>query len=215
MVWAAMAGISGALGIAALYRALSLGNTASVAPTAAVIGAALPVLFSMVTEGLPKTAQLTGFVLAFLGIWLVAQPSPAGSQGTRPGLTLAFLAGIGFGGFFILIAQVQPGLVFTPLIVARCMSFFLALFLLAMRRLPLPALNSNPFALLAGVLDAGGNILFLLATQFTRLDIVAVLSAFYPITTVILAYVVLKENVSRPQWIGASLCITAVALITI
>src|SRR5512139_1593412 len=42
--WGAMAGAAGALGVAALYRALSMGHTASVAPTSAIVCAAFPVL---------------------------------------------------------------------------------------------------------------------------------------------------------------------------
>ncbi|MBS1252895.1 MAG: hypothetical protein MAG451_01938 [Anaerolineales bacterium] len=51
--WATAAGISGAVGIAALYRALSIGNAAVVAPIAAVIGAVEPVLFGLLAESLP------------------------------------------------------------------------------------------------------------------------------------------------------------------
>jgi drug/metabolite transporter (DMT)-like permease len=74
---------------------------------------------------------------------------------------------------------------------------------------------SNPVALLAGVLDAGGNILYMLARQFTRLDVAAVLSSLYPVATVVLARIVLKEQVSRGQWVGAGVCLAAIALITI
>src|SRR5574341_2520484 len=41
IAWACAAGIGGAVGIAALYRGLSIGNAAVVAPTSAVVGAAL------------------------------------------------------------------------------------------------------------------------------------------------------------------------------
>src|SRR4030043_47101 len=67
--WGAMAGSAGALGMAAVYRALSMGNTASVAPTSAIICAAFPVLVGTFPAGLPKTTQLGGFALAFIGIW--------------------------------------------------------------------------------------------------------------------------------------------------
>jgi drug/metabolite transporter (DMT)-like permease len=212
--WAGMAGLSGAIGITALYRGLSLGNAAVVAPTAAVVSAALPVLFSALTEGLPRPAQLAGFGLAILGIWLVSTSSN-GVGASRQGIGLAFIAGLGFGGFFILIAQVEADLVFGPLVVARAVMLGAALFLLLLRRMPIPALTSNPTALLAGLLDAGGNIFYLLAQQFTRLDVAAVLSSLYPATTVLLAYLILKENVSGFQWLGAALCLAAVILIAL
>ena len=68
-------------------------------------------------------------------------------------------------------------------------------------------------ALLAGVLDAGGNVLYLLARQHVRLDVAAVLSSLYPVATVLLARVVSDEPVSPTQWAGAAVCLAAVALI--
>jgi drug/metabolite transporter (DMT)-like permease len=214
-IWAMLAGAAGAVGLAALYRALSMGHTASVAPTSAVIGAALPVAFSIFTQGLPAPLHLLGFVLAFAGIWLVAQPATAETTVSRQGFLLACVAGVGFGGFFILIAQGEPGKVFTPLVIARGVTFCLALLLLRISRQPFPSFTSNPIALLAGVLDAGGNVFFLLARQFTRLDIAVVLSSLYPAATVILASLLLKEKASRTQWAGAALCLLAIVFITV
>jgi drug/metabolite transporter (DMT)-like permease len=209
-----MAGSAGALGMATLYRALSMGHTASVAPTSAITCAALPVLFGIITAGLPKLIQLVGFALAFLGLWLVSR-SPASSDKTfREGMILAFLSGIGFGGFFIFIALVDKGQIFTPVLVARTVTLGISLIMLRVNHLPLPGLTSNPIALLAGVLDTGGNIFYLLATQFTRLDIAALLSSFYPAGTVILASIILKEKVSRTQWAGMTLCLLALTLMT-
>ena len=214
-IYAMLAGVCGALGIAALYRALSLGNTAIVAPTAAVIGAALPVGFGILTAGMPAAPRLVGFVLAFLGIWLVSQSSTPRKVVLQRGFALACLAGISFGGFFILIAQVEAGKVFTPLVVSRCMEFATALVLLRLYRMPMPALNSNPTALLAGALDVGGNIFYLLAKQYTRLEVAAVLASLYPVTTVLLANLVLKEKVLPSQWLGVGVCLAAIALITV
>jgi len=213
--WGAMAGSAGALGMAALYRALSMGHTASVAPTSAITCATLPVLFGMVTAGLPKITQLIGFGLAFLGIWLLSRSPSAGDKTFREGMMLAFLSGLGFGGFFIFIALVEKGQVFVPVLVARTVTLGIALIMLRLNHLPPPGLTSNPIALLAGVLDTGGNVFYLLATQFTRLDIAALLSSFYPAGTVILASIILKEKVSSTQWAGMILCLLALTLIMI
>lgn len=214
LVFAMSAGVVGALGVAALYRALSLGHAASVAPTAAVIGAVLPVLFGIATEGAPATGRLIGFGLACLGIWLVSQVSTAEGGTSRQALALACFAGACFGGFFILIAQTERDLLFAPLVVARGFMFCTALVLLFARRLPLLPAVFNPVALLAGVLDAGGNVFYMLARQFTRLDVAAVLASLYPASTVLLASLLLKEQISRTQWVGVALCLAAIALIT-
>jgi len=82
------------------------------------------------------------------------------------------------------------------------------------RGVTIPAVTANPIALVAGVLDAGGNVLFLFARQYTRLDVAAVLSSFYPVATVVLSRIVLNERVTASQWVGAVVCLAAVALIT-
>jgi drug/metabolite transporter (DMT)-like permease len=214
VAWAALAGISGTVGIAALYHALSLGRAASVAPTAAVVSVVLPVIFSGVTEGWPEAARLAGFVLAFFGIWLVCKPSAARGV-SRPAQGAAVLAGIGFAGFFVLIAQVEPGAVFGPLIVARSVELTIAVLLLRARGLSLPRLRAHPAALVAGLLDAGGTVFYLLAQGLTRLDVAVVLSSLYPLTTVLLARFILKEKVTRMQWIAALVCLLAIELIVI
>ncbi len=84
--WAVLAGGAGAVGIASLYRALSTEQAATVAPITAVIGAALPVLFSGLTEGLPSSLQVIGFVVAFGGIWLVSQPATTDHAISQHGL---------------------------------------------------------------------------------------------------------------------------------
>jgi drug/metabolite transporter (DMT)-like permease len=216
VLWALAAGGSGALGIAALYRGLALGRAASVAPTAAVVSASLPVLFSALTEGLPALTQMAGFAVAIPGIWLVSRSATdrATERGTRE-LVLALLAGAGFGGFFILIAQVERGAIFAPLVIARSMTLGVGLLLMWIRRMRMPNMLDHPIALLAGVLDAGGNVLYLLAQQFTRVDVAAVLSSLYPASTVLLARFVLKEQVSSMQWAGLALCLVAVTLIAL
>jgi drug/metabolite transporter (DMT)-like permease len=213
VLWGAMAGGAGALGMAALYKALSMGNTPSVAPTSAITCAMLPVLFGIFTLGLPKPAQLSGFALAFIGIWLLSKSSKSDDKTIRQGMVLAFLSGIGFGGFFIFISMVEKGQVFTPVLVARTVTLIIAFIMLRLNHLPRPGITSNPLALLAGVLDTGGNVFYLLATNFTRLDIAALLSSFYPAGTVLLAGIILKEKVSPTQWAGMILCFLALILI--
>ena len=213
ILWAAAGGIGGAIGIAALYRGLSMGNVALVAPTTAVTATLVPVLFELLRRNPPRPGQMAGFALALLGIWLVSQTQEGSSAQKRQGLWLALLAGVGFGSFFVLIGQVGPGAVFAPLVIARTAALVFAFLLLGLRRERLPALKSNPLALLAGILDAGGNIFYFLATHYTRLDVAAVLSSLYPASTVILASTLTHEVIGARQWAGVIICLAAVVLI--
>ena len=110
--------------------------------------------------------------------------------------------------------NMSVGLFFTPLILTRSVTFATALILLCANRQPIPALTSNPLALLAGLLDAGGNIFYVLARQFTSLDVAAVLSSLYPASTVLLSSLLMKEKIARGQWAGVFLCLAAIILIT-
>lgn len=238
--WAAAAGVLGGLGLVALYRGLALGaeagaGAAMVSPTAAVVGAIVPVVVGMLHEGLPQTVQLGGFGAGIAGIWLVTRPqevraAPEGQgegaqSGYRKGIQLAVLAGLGFGGFFVCLAQVAEGHVFGALAVTKLVEGLLALGAILLGRwypgrfpAVLPAdgkIHALASAVGAGVLDAAGNVLYMLAAASTRLDVAAVLVSMYPVGTVLLAGAVMKEGVSKAQWLGVGLCMLGVALIAV
>jgi drug/metabolite transporter (DMT)-like permease len=213
LLWAVGAGACGAFGIAALYRGLSIGSAAVVAPTAAVLGAGLPMAFGSVFLGLPGRARMLGFLLAMVGIWLVSRPGKGHGDGYDRGLLHALIAGTSFGGYFIMMGQVEQGLVFGPLTCAKIAALTITALTLFFRREGIPSPLGNPMALLAGVFDAGGNAFYMLARQYTRLDVAAVLSSMYPIVTVILASLILRQNAGPSQWCGVMLCLAAIALI--
>jgi drug/metabolite transporter (DMT)-like permease len=210
--WGLAAGIAGAVGVAALYRALAVGQMGLVAPLSAVLTAALPALFGVLTQGVPGTSKLFGFGLALLAIWLVAGTGTAG--GSRDGLGLAVLAGCGFGLFFILVHRAGETAVFWPLVAARVGSLGLVL-PLALTRRPFLGPDRRQLipVLLSGTLDVAGNAFFVLAGQAGRLDVAAILASLYPATTVLLAALLLGERISRVQIAGIVVALLAIALI--
>jgi drug/metabolite transporter (DMT)-like permease len=214
IIWGGLAGLAGATGLIAFYSALSIGRMGIAAPISAVLTAGLPVIFSAFTEGLPGLLQLGGFLLALLAITLISRPER--SKGRPEGIGLALLAGVGFGCFFILISRVNHAETFWPLAVARFTSVLFLLIVVRIRQQPtLPRLSVAPLVLLAGILDAFGNVFFVLATHTGRLDVAAVLASLYPAATVILAALLLRERVTRIQAIGILLALVAVPLISV
>ena len=123
LLWGALAGVAGGLGLLSFYSALSRGQMGIAAPVSAMLTATIPVLFSTFTAGLPNLIQVAGFILALLAIGLIS----GSRQANRPskGIGLALLAGCGFGCFFVLISRVSPGATFWPLAMARLTSVLL------------------------------------------------------------------------------------------
>jgi len=213
LLWGAFAGVSGAFGIAALYKALAVGRMGVIAPVTAVVTGIFPVLVSIRTEGFPDRIQMLGFVLALVSIWLVARPNEY--VDSHRGLGLAVFAGLMFGLFLVGGKQSGHHGVFWPLIAARSAStaLMLAIVLLAPRD-PEPLRPVLWPIVFSGLLDSAGNAFFIAATRHGRLDVSAVLSSLYPAMTVILARVLLKERVSPMQGAGIVGALTAVVLIS-
>lgn len=216
ILWAASAGLFGVFGIAALYRGLSMGNAVGIAPAAAVISTGLPVIYSLMIEGSPKLTQFIGFGLALAGIWMTSGSDSIQLGGNaKQSLLLAIIAGVGFSGFFILIDRVEPGKIFSPLVVSRFVSLIVALLMVNFQHIRLTPFFSNPIALLAGAMDAGGNVFYLIAIQFTRVDVAVVLTSLCPAVTVVLSAIILKEKINHQQWLGVIICLIAAVLIAL
>lgn len=214
ILWSVWGGLSSAVGMSALYRALSLGPAAIVAPTSAVVGAILPVIYGVFSSGLPPYSRLAGFALALAGIWLVSAGGAAGKGAARTSFWLACLAGLGFGSFYISLGLVDSDKILTPLVIFRCTTLVSSFILIRAANLPMPKMLSNPMAWLAGALDVAGNLFYVFAKLHTPFEIVAVLGSMYPAVTVFLSAVFLRERVLRGQWIGVGVCLAAVMLIS-
>jgi drug/metabolite transporter (DMT)-like permease len=212
MLWGAMAGLAGVVGLSSLYKGLAIGKMGIVAPVAAVVTAVLPVLYGIRLQGAPKLIQLLGFGVATVAIVLISKPERA--QGRPKGLGLALLAGLGFGLFLVCINRAGNQTVYWPLIAARVVSLGCMLLLVWFTRSSVSA-ERRPWGtmILAGVLDTAGNALFVLATQVGRLDVAAVLSSLYPASTVLLARFILKEHLTAVQLGGMIAAIVAIPLI--
>ncbi|WP_420640811.1 EamA family transporter [Candidatus Leptofilum sp.] len=219
MLFGALAGLAGVIGILSLYAGLARGRMGVVAPTTAVLSASIPVVVGIVTEGIPPGLVLVGFGLAVTAVWLLSGGGKADGI-RRDELGLALLAGLGFSLFFVFIDQLSAGIVFWPLTAARAASVPLLLIFLLSRQWQaaqwqLPNRAVLPIVALSGILDSGGNYFFALATQSGRLDIAAVLSSLYPASTVLLARLILKERLGPRQWLGVGIALVALVLIAI
>lgn len=211
-------GAGAAAGLGLLYRGLSLGRMGVVAPIAGVLTAVVPVGFGILTQGLPPPGALAGIGLAVASVFLVARV-PADADGAprgsaRAGFLMGFGAGIGFGLFAIFASQLSDGLFVSPVIVIRAMVvvFVLTAALLGRRSLRVPR-RLWPAMVGIGGVDMTATALYLAAIEIGPLAIAAVLTALYPVVTVLLAAVVLRERISRLHGAGIALAAFAIGLI--
>jgi uncharacterized membrane protein len=214
LAWGVLAGLAGAVGLVMLYAGLASGRMGIVAPLSAVVAGMVPILVTTVVDGLPQTAQLLGFGLALAAVWLLS--SRPGSRIALGDLWLPIAAGLGFGLYFVLIARVEGDAIYWPLVAARLSgALLLAVAGLVMHQSLRCTRGALPLASASGVFDAGGNLFFVLAAMSGRLDVAAVLSSLYCGATVLLAWIFLKERLTRPQWAGVAAALVAIALIAL
>jgi drug/metabolite transporter (DMT)-like permease len=220
MLMAALAGALGSSGLLILYYSMTKGQMSIAAPVSALLAAALPVIVGALTQGLPKLLQFAGFGFALAAIWMISQ----GESGQRfhlgrlSDLRLPLLAGLGFGSYFVFMhsATSATSSTFWPMIASRLAGTLLLLGFVLMRResfrIPREARN---IVLANAILDVGGNFFFVLALKTGRLDIASVLSSLYPGSTVLLAWLILKERIVPTQWLGILAALVSIVLLTL
>ena len=216
--WGALCGVSQAFGVWWFYAALGSGPISVVSPLTAVLVAGVPVAVGVGLGERPGLLANLGIVVALLAVFLVSRE--AGDADIRPHRftkQVAWLtvgSGLAFGLNFVLIDQapIEAGL--WPLVFARISATVLVLVIaLVSHNLVLPSGVPMKLALLAGLLDTIANVAMLLALQASLLSLAGVLISLYPVGTVLLAIVVLKERVTRWQVLGLVLALAAVAMI--
>ena len=202
------------MGLALLYSALASGQMSVAAPVSALVAAALPVLVGIYADGLVGWPTMFGFAIALMAVWLIS--GGVGLKLQLETLRLPLIAGITFGAFFIFLHEGSSVSILWPIAATRVASITSLLIFCAVTHQPwLPARESWLPIFLSSVLDTAGNAFYALSARAGRMDVAAVLGSLYPGSTVLLAWFVLKERVSRTQMIGILAALAAIVLITL
>jgi drug/metabolite transporter (DMT)-like permease len=232
----AAAGILGGAGVALFYKGLAVGSMSVVAPIAALLSAAVPVVAGLASGERPSAAAGLGIALALGAVVLISREAAPDGTGTAApaapaapaasaapaahrrrqieALGLAVAAGLAFGLFFVAISHAGDDTGVWPLVGARVASVSLfALLGAAKVTSAAPPRGAAAAAVGCGLLDAGANVLYVLALGHGLLSVVAVLTALYPAGTVVLARYVLGEHLTPVQRTGLGLAAVAAVLI--
>ncbi len=217
--WGAAAGVAGAAGLVVFFRTLAGGVMSVVAPVTAVTAAAVPVLVGLAGGDRIDLWAALGILLALAAVVLVsAEGGLSALRTARPAsVPPALLAGSMFGLFFVLLDRTSDDTGLTPLVTARLASVALAVGIALVSRQSMRASRpALPLVVASGIGDMSANALFLLATQQPgQLAITGVLASLYPVSTVVLAQVVLRERLAAAQMAGLGTAVAAVVLITL
>ena len=229
LAWGALGGIGATIGLTTFYRALADGPMSTAASVTALIGALLPVSAGLLLGEIPNSPTLVGIALAIPSAIIVSvggleahalsrSLNPRARAAARAQIAatrrLSVVAGLGFGVFFTALAQTSADSGLFPLVGARGASVTVLAVLLTTRRSWSRIERSDyPSIGVAGVLDCSANSLYLLALADGSVTWVAAVVSLYPVATVLLARLILKEELSRLQIAGLVMASSALVFV--
>ena len=201
-----------ALGLAGLllfYKALALGPIAIVSPIGGAYVAVTVLLVVVFLGERLTTGQTIAIGVTTIGIVMTGTDGRSlavALSRPKPGVWLAILAMIGFGGWAALMAYATRqydglAMILTQRLVSVVASFVL---LVALRRPITVRLDSRTLGIVvgSGLFDTLANVFYVLGVQGGYAAIVATGSGVYPIIPALLAITVLGERLAPNQYVG-------------
>ena len=209
--WGVLAGCVNAVSTLGLYRSFEIGKMAVVAP----LSASYPVLtvtLSLLSGERLSAARASGIACTMIGVLLVAgnekPPDANDAEAVRrsgKGIGWALASAVGFGLLFWLLGNRVIPRVGAPqtvwMIRMTCTVIAAAVILISRQPIKLPR-NTRAISLGMGLGDTTAFVLSNRAMQIEQIAVVSVLGSLYGAVTVALASIVLREHVSRSQWLG-------------
>lgn len=226
--WGLIAGICSVSALLALYESLALGPISIISPLGALVSAIVPAIIGV--SFLNESFSLLGWlaiVIALIAVVLVGFVPGENITLPKPrAIVLAIIAGISIGVAVTSLARSPVDSGIAPIIVMRLTAALGlgAIVLITWLRSKKITAEENREPLTsrvwltvaaAGALDASANIFFTLASRTGSLTVVGVLTALYPLGTILLARLVLKEHVANIQKVGIALTLSASLLLAL
>jgi drug/metabolite transporter (DMT)-like permease len=215
--WAVAGGLAGIIAMFLLYKALAIGPMSIIAPISS-LGAILPLAFGLTTGDELSTLQILGIPTVIAGTLLAVRETGEKSEAKTlaKGTWMALASALAVGCFLIIMdraSAVDP--YWSALIMRSSYGIFLTPVVFILRpplkvgRLHLPAIIA------LGIVDALAGFAFALATTVGMLSLVAVVGSLYPAVTILLSSVFLRERLQPVQYLGVTLALSGVVLISL
>ncbi len=218
VVWSLLGGAVAAVGLGFFYTAMSRGVISLVVPITSVVGAAVPVAYGLGRGEHPGALALAGIAVALIAVAVVsALPGDGRAVAALP-IVFALSAGACFGVGLVCFSRVGENAGLWPVALSRTTTTLVGLGIALALSAPAARIVSHRAlwraALAIGVFEVAGNAFYFLALDRGSVAIVSVLISLYPVTTVMLATMLLGERLSRVQLAGVALALGSVVLIS-
>lgn len=240
-IWSTRTGVAGTiagvlfvLGFLAFYASLTLGRMGVTASIVAAIQALVPVVFAITWGGESLSPiAIVGALLAVSGAVILSGAEGGDSESsTRWPILLALFAGSAFGVAVVALNAAPEEAEFLVVLVEMAVGLILLLALLAAARhsvglssllvriglgtpnRPVAERNAGKqIAVAAGILLSLSTVALVEALQIGPLAPVGVVSATYPVTTTVLALLVLHEHLRARHLLGIGAALIGCALL--
>ena len=213
--WSVGAGVVIGLALPLLMIGMGRGPMAIVAPVVGLVGMAVPAVVGPLVGDNLSLLEIVGLLIAFPAAGLVASSSHSSEDGfsTRGAVGIAALTGLLLGCAGVFFGQTSPDSGIAPGVVSQITA---TLLLLAVGGISGQFVRPKRAALWpdlgVGVLAALAVLLSVLAYQIGPVAIVAAVIALAPGPTVLLAWLLVDERISKLQILGFALGIVSVVL---
>ncbi len=215
IIFGAVAGLVGLIGLALLYSTLAAGAMSIVAPIIGTVAAVLPVMWDVALGASITPGNWVGVGIGITAVALIAGER-SGERLTPKLLIQALGAAVAFAIFYIALAQTSSDSGLWPLVAARSAAIPLAFGVaLLAGTAAIPPKGILRFVIIAGSFDMLANFAILVSLQTGPMGINVVLTSLYPVFTVAAAILILKEHPTVRQSVGIVLAIVAVAFLAL
>lgn len=232
-----IAGVCAIIGFLGFYAGMAAGPMSLVSPLIAVLESVVPVGVAIVRgDRLPPLAWVAIGLAIVSAVLISVQRSTRHVRITARTVVIAAVAGIALGlsitalDYAPAASRLVPGLVElgVGLVITAVVLGFAALVPAVRRALStldpeagtshshhIPRGTAGWMVLVGGVLLGAANALLVIALQQGNLAVVSVIVGIYPLATIVLARIVLKERMSWVQASGVALALLATATLAI
>lgn len=237
VLWGAVAGVCAIIGFIGFYAGMAVGPMSLVSPLISVLEAVVPVCVAIARgDSLPPVAWVAIALAVISALLISLQRSQRHTRIAPRTVVIAIVSGVVLGLSITALDYAPKDSGLTPAFVELAVGVVIMLALVGVAALStrvrtslatlevdaeeshssdVPRRTALTMMLVGGILLGASNALLVIALQHGDLAVVSVIIGIYPLATIVLARIVLKERMSPVQASGVGLALVATALLAL